>query len=64
MAATAPWKKAPYTKEWMVQTDLQKEASAFERMNGLPQLLSSSKIKHYFKIWMDESGALKSNKLP
>ena len=51
-------------KEQIAQADPQKEASAFERMNCQPQLLSSNKITHYFKIWTDQSVVLKKNVLP
>lgn len=48
-------KKTSYLKEWMAQAGPSKEASTFERMNGRPQSLSSNKMAHYFKKWMNIS---------
>ena len=64
MAATSPWKKAPYMKEQIAQANPQKEASTSERMNDHLQLLSLNKITHYFKIWTAQSGVLKKIILP
>ena len=61
MAATAPLKKSPYVKEWMVQADPPKEANAVKKMNGRSLLLYSNKMTLYFKEWMTASGALKKN---
>ena len=35
MAATAPLKKSPYVKEWMVQADPPKEANAVKKNEWL-----------------------------
>ena len=49
MAATVPWNKLPYMKEWMAQAGPPKETSTFERINDRLQVLSSNKMTQYFK---------------
>ena len=51
--------KSPNMKKWMAQADPPKEASTFERMNDRLQLLSSNRMKHYFKELTTASGLLK-----
>ena len=50
-----------YMKEWMAQANPPKETSAFERMDGRPQLLFLNKTTHYFRKWTTASGVLKKN---
>ena len=59
MAATASIKKSPLLKEWMAQGDPPKEAGTVKDMNGRSRLLSSNKMKNYFKDWTTTSGVLK-----
>ena len=59
MAATAPWNKSPYMKEWMAQADPPKETSKFARINCRPQLVFSNKTTHYFIEYTTPSGLLK-----
>ena len=59
MAATVPWNKSTYMKEWIAQADPQKKASTFSRMNGRPQLFFSNKMTHYFIEWTTPSGLFK-----
>ena len=46
-------------KEWMAQADPPKEASTFERMNGLPKFFFPNKMRHYFIEWTTPSSLLK-----